>query len=168
MWPVCTMHRWSGHLNEFGGQDLFWPFLSDCCTKNASNDDVIVLQSLIWRFFFYFNNLPCGRYAPMVRTSKWIWRARSGTAVKIVLIRIISTIVVSIAKPVRFHTNSRIFTLHMTLRAGHILISTSYFRLIRSTVVLAIIDTITFLTFRDTSVIFASEFTGSAIFVFAI
>ena len=118
--------------------------------------------------FFYFNNLPCGRYAPMVRTSKWIWRARSGTAVKIVLVRIISTIVVSIAKPIWFHTNCRIFTLHMTLRAGHILIGTSYFRLIRSTVVLAIVDTITFLTFRDTSVIFASEFTGSAIFVFAI
>ena len=118
--------------------------------------------------FFYFNNLPCGRYAPMVRTSKWIWRARSGTAVKIVLVRIISTIVVSIAKPIWFHTNCRIFTLHMTLRAGHILISTSYFRLIRSTVVLAIVDTITFLTFRDTSVIFASEFAGSAIFVFAI
>ena len=118
--------------------------------------------------FFYFNNLPCGRYAPMVRTSKWIWRARSGTAVKIVLVRIISTIVVSIAKPIRFHTNCRIFTLHMTLRAGHILISTSYFRLIRGTVVLAIVDTVTFLTFRDTSVIFASEFAGSAIFVFAI
>ena len=118
--------------------------------------------------FFYFNNLPCGRYAPMVRTSKWIWRARSGTAVKIVLVRIISTIVVSIAKPIRFHTNCRIFTLHMTLRAGHILISTSYFRLIRSTVVLAIVDAITFLTFRDTSEIFASEFAGSAIFVFAI
>ena len=118
--------------------------------------------------FFYFNNLPCGRYAPMVRTSKWIWRARSGTAMKIVLIRIISTIVVSIAKPIRFHTNGRIFTLHMTLRAGHILISTSYFRFIRSTVVLAIVDAITFLTFRDTSVIFASEFAGSAIFVFAI
>ena len=113
-------------------------------------------------------SLPCGRYAPMVRTSKWIWRARSGTAVKIVLIRIISTIVVSIAKPVRFHTNCRIFTLHMTLRAGYILISTSYFRLIRSTVVLAIVDTITFLTFRNTSIIFAGEFTGSTIFVFTI
>ena len=112
-------------------------------------------------------SLPCGRYAPMVRTSKWIWRARSGTAVKIVLIRIISTIVVSIAKPVRFYTNCRIFTLHMTLRAGYILISTSYFRLIRSTVVLAIVDTITFLTFRDTSIVFAGEFTGSTIFVFS-
>ena len=87
---------------------------------------------------------------------------------KIVLIRIISTIVVSIAKPIRFHTNGRIFTLHMTLRAGYILISTSYFRFIRGTVVLTIVDTITFLTFRDTSVIFASEFTGSTIFVFAI
>jgi len=56
----------------------------------------------------------------------------------------------------------------MTLRAGYILISTSYFRLIRSTVVLAIVDTITFLTFRDTSIVFAGEFTGSTIFVFTI
>ena len=44
---MAGMHRWSGHQNEFGGQDLFEPFSPVVTPKNASNDDVIVLQSLI-------------------------------------------------------------------------------------------------------------------------
>ena len=111
-------------------------------------------------------SLPGGRNATMVRASERVWWARSGTA--IVLIRVVTAIVVSITKPIRFNTDGCTFALQVAFWAFDNLIFTRIQSLVRRAVIFTIIDSVTFLTVWNTSIIFASEFAIGTIFVLTI
>ena len=113
-------------------------------------------------------SLPGGRNATMVRASKRVWRARSGTAVEIVLVRVVAAIVVPIAKPIRFDTDGCTFALQVAFWALNNLIFTRIQSFVRRTVIFTIIDSVTFLTVWNTAIIFASEFAIGTIFVLTI
>ena len=84
------------------------------------------------------------------------------------LIGIVTAIVIPIAQPIRFDTNGSILALNMVIRTSHILIFASLKRLIGSTVILAIIDTITHLAIGNTPEIVTGELARCATLVITI
>lgn len=97
----------------------------------------------------------------MVWTSEGVLWAGSLSAMDRVFIRIIAAIVVTIAKPVRFNANVRLFTLEVVRWAGHVH-WTSFMRLVRRRVVFTIIDSVADLRLRNAPTVQACKFSVSA------
>lgn len=102
--------------------------------------------------------IPRGRNASMIRASEAVLWTRTRSTMQHILVGIITTIVISITQPIRFHANIGLFALQMIFRASRIL-RTLLVRLVGRTVVLAIVHTIANLCLRNTAPILTGEFT---------
>jgi hypothetical protein len=91
----------------------------------------------------------------------------SGAVIRI-LVRIITAIVVTIAQPIRFNANGSRSTFQMIIRASDVTILAGIFRFVRRGVIFAIIDAVAYLTIGYAPMIFASEFSSTAILVITI
>ncbi len=112
--------------------------------------------------------IPSRRNAPMIRTPERVRWARPSTTMQLIFIRVVTTIIVSITKPIRLDTDGRIRTLDMSIRTINISILARLQRLIAGRIVLAVVDTIANLGVSDASKVFASELIRAAVFVITV
>lgn len=88
--------------------------------------------------------IPCGRYASVVRASEAVGRTRSLRTVHRILVTIVSAVVITVTQPVRFHAYVRLLALQMVRRTRDVF-RTSVVSLVRSRVIFAIVNAITYL-----------------------
>jgi len=112
--------------------------------------------------------IPSRRNAPMIRTPERVRWARPSTTMQLIFIRVVTTIIVSITKPIRLDADGRIRTLDMSIRTINISILARLQRLIAGRIVLAVVDTIANLGVSDASKVFTSELIRAAVFVIAV
>ena len=112
--------------------------------------------------------IPSRRNAPMIRTPERVRWARPSTTMQLIFIRVVTTIIVSITKPIRLDADGRIRSLDMSIRTINISILARLQRLIAGRVVLAVVDAIANLGVSDASKVFASELIRAAVFVITV
>lgn len=88
--------------------------------------------------------IPRGRYAPMIRASEAVGRTRSLSTMYWVLVTVVTTIVIAITQPIRFHAYVCFFTLQMIRRTRNVLWA-PIVCFVRSCVVFTIVHTVTHL-----------------------
>lgn len=101
--------------------------------------------------------IPSSRNTPVIGATETVLWTRTLSTVQHIFVRVITTIIVSIAQPVRLHTNVGFLTLQMVLWACRIL-RTHFMCLIRGVRVLAVVHSIANLCLRNTASIQTSEF----------
>lgn len=94
----------------------------------------------------------------MIGTSEAILGTSSLGAMNRVLITVVTTIVIAVTEPVRFHTDICFLAFKVIQRARSIA-RTTLVRLVRRHIVLAIVDAVAHLRLRDTTIIGTGEFT---------
>lgn len=103
----------------------------------------------------------------MIWASEGIRWASSLCAMNRILVRIITAVIVTITKPVRFNANVGLFTLEMIRGARHVH-WTSLMRLVRSRVVFTVVDSVADLRLRNAAPVQACKFPVGTGRIFAV
>lgn len=110
--------------------------------------------------------VPCGRNTSVIGTAEAVLRTGPLSAMNRIFIAIVAAIVVAVAEPVGLYTDVRLLTFEMIQRARSIA-RASLVRLVRSNIVLAVINAVAHLRLRDAAVVGAGEFSWRAWWIHA-
>lgn len=102
----------------------------------------------------------------MIGTAEAVLRTGPLSAMNRIFIAIVAAIVVAVAEPVGLYTDVRLLTFEMIQRARSIA-RASLVRLVRSNIVLAVINAVAHLRLRDAAVVGAGEFSWRAWWIHA-
>lgn len=102
----------------------------------------------------------------MIGATEAVLRTGPLSTMNWILIAIVAAIVVAVAEPIRFHADVRLLALEMVQRARSIA-RAPLMRLVRSDVVLAVINAVAHLRLRDAAIVGAGEFSRRACWIHA-
>ena len=112
--------------------------------------------------------VPRGRQAPVVGTPERVGRTRSGAAVQLVLVRVVATIVIAVAQPVRLQADGGGLAGQLAAGAGDVLVVADGQGLVGGGVVLAVVDAVADLRLGDAAEVVAGELSLGALRVVAV
>lgn len=97
----------------------------------------------------------------MIRASETVLRAGPLGAMNRILITVVATVIVTVTEPIGFHTDVCFLALQVIQRTRSIA-RTTLMSLVRSDVVLAVVDAVAYLRLWDAAIVGAGEFARGA------